>query len=130
LLHLVLKNFHPEVDDLRRGNSLTRACRVSTKRPQRLDYLAGKIRSVGQEPKEKPSEHDVPANLRKQLTNVRLFDPHRDTCPGKRDADLRLTKRIASGARILQIKFLDQVIVGQAIAGRPGYFSFQEAGLL
>jgi DNA repair protein RadC len=46
------------------------------------------------------------------------------------DADLRLTKRIASGARILQIKFLDHVIVGQAIAGRPGYFSFQEAGLL
>jgi len=46
------------------------------------------------------------------------------------DADLRLTKRIASGARILQIKFLDHVIVGQAIADRPGYFSFQEAGLL
>jgi DNA repair protein RadC len=46
------------------------------------------------------------------------------------DADLRLTKRIASGARILQIKFLDHVIVGQAIAGRLGYFSFQEAGLL
>ena len=35
------------------------------------------------------------------------------------DADLRLTKRIASGARILQIKFLDHVIVGQALAGRP-----------
>jgi DNA repair protein RadC len=46
------------------------------------------------------------------------------------DADLRLTKRIASGARILQIKFLDHVIVGQARAGRQGYFSFQEAGLL
>jgi len=46
------------------------------------------------------------------------------------DADLRLTKRIASGARILQIKFLDHVIVGQSIAGRRGYFSFQEAGLL
>ena len=45
------------------------------------------------------------------------------------DADLRLTKRIASGARILQIKFLDHVIVGQPIGG-PGYFSFQEAGLL
>ena len=46
------------------------------------------------------------------------------------DADLRLTKRIASGARILQINFLDHVIVGQAIAGQSGYFSFQEAGLL
>jgi len=46
------------------------------------------------------------------------------------DADLRLTKRIASGARILQIKFLDHVIVGQPIDDRLGYFSFQEAGLL
>src|SRR6516164_4413428 len=46
------------------------------------------------------------------------------------ETDLRVTKRIASGSRILQIKFLDHVIVGQAIAGRPGYFSFQEAGLL
>src|SRR5271165_4159521 len=43
-------------------------------------------------------------------------------------ADLRLTKRIAAGARILKINFLDHVIVGQAIAGRLGYFSFQEAG--
>jgi DNA repair protein RadC len=46
------------------------------------------------------------------------------------DTDLRLTKRIASGARILQIKFLDHVIVGQAVAGRLGYFSFQEAGMI
>jgi DNA repair protein RadC len=46
------------------------------------------------------------------------------------DADLRLTKRIASGARILQINFLDHVIVGQAVAGRLGYFSFQEAGMI
>ena len=45
-------------------------------------------------------------------------------------ADLRLTKQIAAGARILKINFVDHVIVGQAIAGRLGYFSFQEAGLL
>ena len=40
------------------------------------------------------------------------------------EADLQLTKRIATAAQILQINFLDHVIVGQ------GYFSFQEAGLL
>jgi DNA repair protein RadC len=45
------------------------------------------------------------------------------------EADLRLTKRIASGSRILQIKFLDHVVVGQAMASGPGHFSFQEAGL-
>jgi len=37
---------------------------------------------------------------------------------------LRITERVAAAARILQINFLDHVIVGQ------GYFSFQEAGLL
>jgi hypothetical protein len=40
------------------------------------------------------------------------------------EADLRITKRVASGARILQINFLDHVIVGQAVAGRLGYFQF------
>ena len=45
-------------------------------------------------------------------------------------ADLQFTKRIADGARILNINFLDHVIVGQPSRGRPGYFSFQKAGLL
>ena len=40
------------------------------------------------------------------------------------EADLQLTKRVAAAAQILQIHFLDHVIVGR------GYFSFQEAGLL
>jgi len=43
------------------------------------------------------------------------------------ETDMNLTKRIAAGARILQINFLDHVIVGQAMAGRRGYFSFQES---
>ena len=45
-------------------------------------------------------------------------------------ADLRLTERIAEGARILNINFLDHVIVGNSIGSHPGYFSFHEAGLL
>jgi DNA repair protein RadC len=40
------------------------------------------------------------------------------------EVDLQITKRIASAARILQVNFLDHVIVGE------GFFSFQEAGLL
>jgi DNA repair protein RadC len=46
------------------------------------------------------------------------------------EADLRLTKRIVAGARLLQMNFLDHVIVGQAIDGEGGYFSFQAGGLL
>ena len=44
--------------------------------------------------------------------------------------DVRVTKRLASGARMLKINFLDHVIIGQAIAGFPGYFSFHDAGFL
>ena len=40
------------------------------------------------------------------------------------EADLEITKRVASAAEILQINFLDHIIVGR------GFFSFQEAGLL
>jgi DNA repair protein RadC len=51
-----------------------------------------------------------------------------DTSPS--EADTRLTRRIAEAARILQINFLDHVIVGQPFDGQPGYFSFKEAGIL
>jgi DNA repair protein RadC len=40
------------------------------------------------------------------------------------EADRELTKRVAAAAQILQIQFLDHVIIGR------GFFRFQEAGLL
>jgi DNA repair protein RadC len=43
---------------------------------------------------------------------------------------MRLTRRLAEGARILQINMLDHVIVGQPFDGGPGYFSFKEAGMI
>jgi DNA repair protein RadC len=46
------------------------------------------------------------------------------------ESDLQITNRVASAAQILQINFLDHVIVGQAMVGGRGFFSFQEAGLL
>jgi RadC-like JAB domain-containing protein len=45
------------------------------------------------------------------------------------DADMRLTRRLAEGARLLQIQMLDHVIVGAGAEGRLGYFSFKETGL-
>ena len=33
-------------------------------------------------------------------------------------------------AELLQIKLLDHIIIGAPIEGRPGYFSFKEAGVL
>jgi RadC-like JAB domain-containing protein len=45
------------------------------------------------------------------------------------EADLRLTRRIAEAARLLQIALLDHVIAGMA-GGKQPYFSFREAGIL
>ena len=49
---------------------------------------------------------------------------HTSGNPTPSQADLQMTRRVAAAAAILQINFLDHVIVGQ------GYFSFQEAGVL
>jgi DNA repair protein RadC len=50
--------------------------------------------------------------------------------PTPSDADMRLTRRLAEGARLLQIQMLDHVIVGAGAEGRLGYFSFKETGLI
>jgi DNA repair protein RadC len=48
--------------------------------------------------------------------------PSGNTSPS--ETDMQLTKRLVAAAEILQINFLDHVIVGL------DFFSFQEAGLL
>jgi DNA repair protein RadC len=59
-----------------------------------------------------------------------LVHNHSSGVASPSEADLQLTERLVSAARILQINFLDHVIVGQAMVGGKGFFSFQEAGLL
>ena len=54
--------------------------------------------------------------------------PSGDSAPS--EADPRLTRRVAECARMLQMQFLDHIIVGSPSDGRPGYFSFKEAGIL
>ena len=59
-----------------------------------------------------------------------LVHNHPSGEPAPSEADIRLTRRLAEGARILQINMVDHVIVGQSFDGRPGYFSFKEAGVI
>ena len=60
-----------------------------------------------------------------------VVDPKRWTGDASTsEADIRLTRRLGEGARILQINMLDHVIVGQPFDGRPGHFSFKEAGMI
>jgi DNA repair protein RadC len=59
-----------------------------------------------------------------------LVHNHPSGDPSPSEADLRLTRRLSEAARILQIQMLDHVIIGQPTNGRPGYFSFKEAGTI
>jgi hypothetical protein len=50
--------------------------------------------------------------------------------PAPSEADIRLTRRLSEAARILQIQFIDRVIVGSTTPGRSPYFSFKEGGVI
>jgi len=50
--------------------------------------------------------------------------------PGPSRADEAITRRINEAANLMQLKFLDHVIVGEPSPGRSPYFSFREAGLV
>jgi DNA repair protein RadC len=70
-----------------------------------------------------PREIFRPAIIHSAFAFVLVHNhPSGHTSPS--EADLQLTKRVAAAAQILQINFLDHVIVGW------GFFSFKEAGLL
>jgi DNA repair protein RadC len=59
-----------------------------------------------------------------------LVHNHPSGDPRPSDADLRVTRKIGEAARLMQIQMLDHVIMGAPANGRPGYFSFKEAGVL
>jgi DNA repair protein RadC len=59
-----------------------------------------------------------------------LVHNHPSGDPAPSESDIRLTRRVSESAQILQIRFLDHIIVGSPQQNRPGYFSFKEAGIL
>ena len=59
-----------------------------------------------------------------------LVHNHPSGDPAPSESDIRLTRRVSESAHILQIRFLDHIIVGSPQQDRPGYFSFKEAGIL
>ncbi|WP_035614578.1 DNA repair protein RadC [Haloferula sp. BvORR071] len=54
--------------------------------------------------------------------------PSGDPSPSK--ADEIFTRRIIDAADLMQVKFLDHLIVGRPDAGREPYFSFREVGIV
>ncbi len=50
--------------------------------------------------------------------------------PTPSSADLRVTRQLVEAARIMGLRLLDHVILGQPRPGNPGYFSIRQQGLV
>jgi DNA repair protein RadC len=59
-----------------------------------------------------------------------LVHNHPSGEPGPSNADRSITSQLREGATILQVRFLDHVIVGRSGVSDPPFFSFRDAGLL
>jgi DNA repair protein RadC len=59
-----------------------------------------------------------------------LVHNHPSGDPTPSQADNRLTRQLGDAAKLLQINFLDHIIIGLPDGGRVPYFSFREAGVL
>jgi DNA repair protein RadC len=54
--------------------------------------------------------------------------PSGDCSPSRSDEST--TRRVGEASNLLQIRFIDHVIVGDPAPGRSPYYSFREAGLI
>lgn len=97
----------------------------------RLRFAAQRDISIGtvNETIAHPREIFAPV-IRRSAYAMALVHNHPSGDPAPSEADRRLTRRLADAAALLQIRFLDHVIVGLAAPGRAPFFSFRAAGLL
>lgn len=54
--------------------------------------------------------------------------PSGDPCPSR--ADERITRNLVEAAKLMQLAFLDHIIIGKPSPGRAAYYSFREAGIV
>lgn len=59
-----------------------------------------------------------------------LIHNHPSGDPSPSQADERVTRRLVEAASLMQVRFLDHVIIGKPSPGRTAYYSFREAGLV
>lgn len=59
-----------------------------------------------------------------------LMHNHPSGDPSPSRADTQLTTRVREASELMQIRFLDHIIIGRPGAGRSSYFSFREGGML
>jgi len=59
-----------------------------------------------------------------------LIHNHPSGDPAPSRADETVTRRLLDAAKLMQVEFLDHVIIGKPATGRSAYFSFREAGVI
>jgi len=59
-----------------------------------------------------------------------LIHNHPSGDPSPSRADEIITRRLVDAANLMQLQFLDHVIIGRPFPGRTPYYSFREAGLI
>jgi DNA repair protein RadC len=59
-----------------------------------------------------------------------LIHNHPSGDPSPSRADEMITRRLVEAANLMQVRFLDHVIIGKASPGRAPYYSFREAGIV
>jgi DNA repair protein RadC len=59
-----------------------------------------------------------------------LVHNHPSGDPTPSEADRRLTQRLRGAAELMNLRFIDHVIVGNQEGGRNPWYSFREGGLM
>jgi len=59
-----------------------------------------------------------------------LIHNHPSGDPSPSRADENVTRRLLEAAKLMQVVFLDHVIIGRPAVGRSAYFSFRESGMI
>jgi DNA repair protein RadC len=97
----------------------------------RLRHIGTNVVSVGtvSESNAHPREILRPVITRGAYGFV-LIHNHPSGDPGPSRSDEIVTRRIIEAAALMQVCFIDHVIIGKPSPGRSGYYSFREAGLI
>jgi DNA repair protein RadC len=97
----------------------------------RLNHLATNVISIGgvNEASAHPREILRPVITRAGYAFI-LIHNHPSGDPSPSRADESITRRIVEAADLMNIRFLDHIIIGKPSPGRRPYFSFREAGLI
>ena len=97
----------------------------------RLRHLGTTIVSVGtvSESSAHPREILRPVITRGAYGFI-LIHNHPSGDPSPSRADVSVTERLVEASNLMQVKFLDHLIIGKPMPGRTAYYSFREAGLI